>query len=277
LGFGIGPIHASAVTPDGLYGDYSGGFTSGSGPASPYYYGPQTWNNPMNGSYNPGTPPGTEGPAETWEAATILGNSGWPFMTRFLYTINMSQIPELATDRATTCPDARMMFSLQAYTDNPIPEQNGMSDFLALVDNFPSHSPLGPFDLGSYLNVYVKTHYPTQGVQLQSHSVVLLRNFIYQHSLTSANESYSETTFSLKNFSLPYPGYLTLSGNATWELLFGIRYVSVDGYTISGFAFFGNYPVSAGNASLIVQLAYAVGGSRFVEAHFNLVYHYWTY
>jgi len=178
----------------------------------------------------------------------------------------MSEIPGLQDSKTGTCPDLGTMFSLQPSANQPISSSGGLGDFLSVVDNFPTHNTLAPYEHGSYLNVYVKTHYPLGGATLRGHSVVLLNDFHYQQNLTfPANQTHCECFYyPLANFSLAYPGYVTInaSGNVDVGVLYSRDYI-----------FLNVVPVPAGDLTVLVG---TTGSSGPRTENITVVYHYWT-
>lgn len=123
-----------------------------------YYVGPATLNDPYGtGPYN--APQTLNNTGYYFGASVILGTFSQPVMTRYLYAINMSELPtQPATD---SCLNVGMMFDLSTAlpfaipSSSGIPGSSGPETFLGQVDNFPTHSSAGPLDPSSYLQVEV--------------------------------------------------------------------------------------------------------------------------
>jgi hypothetical protein len=135
---------------DGLY-TYSGG--GGPTPNQTYYLGPITWDHPL------GTGPENVAPPWNYQAfyysgAHILGTYDRPMMTRYLYAINMSRLPESA---GSGCMKLGIMWNLSTFHPFGIRSnqtQTGV-DFLSLNDAYPTHSIDAPLLYSDYLTLYV--------------------------------------------------------------------------------------------------------------------------
>jgi hypothetical protein len=273
-------------TLDGWYVATSGSWSAASLNAS-YYAGPPSYNYPEGpGSLNPVNPSPKPLPLEpynfSWVYSAVLGTPDRPLLTRYLFALNMSAIPDLKkTTGNGDCPDLKLLYSLQSDYPFGIPEDNGSwNNFLGVVDNYPTHSVIAPYDPGSYLNVYVKTHYPLQGMTLNRHDVYLLRNFRFQTNVTSP-QILACVYCPVANLSLPYSGYWIISGNVTlkdWsgqEPYLGISYNGNSNAVFDGIGSSGVlYPVPAGVVSVVFEVA---GNSQgILIANVTLSYHYWT-
>jgi DNA-binding transcriptional ArsR family regulator len=266
LGTGVATPLGSNLSPDGLYQEEDYG--TGGGANSSYYIGPATFNNPENGSF--ASKSTALSGSFVSEYNDILGTYDKPLLTRYLYVLNMSQIPQLTAVRPASCPELGMMFSLQTDTPFPVTQSNGLFDLRTLIDNFPTHDLYAPMNPGSYLHVYVKAPFPLSGRILTSHSIVVLNDFHFVDNGTCPTSVIYKCP--IGNFQAPYPGYVSISGNSTLNFGVGVGYSNTE-------AFVSVYPtgavltVPAGSISVIATESQETGP---YSANITVVYYYWT-
>jgi hypothetical protein len=267
-------FYGNVTSPDGWYVSQAGG--EGSYANTTYYAGPVTWQHPYGtGEVDPSINY-TISKEPTWIGwSDILGAYGMPLMTRYLYAVNMSKVPDLMTG-STVCPEFPMMFSLSSPANTPVG-----GNWLELVDNFPSHSPMGPLQLASYLHVYVRFQNQMQVAKLVNHSVVILDNqeVTEDHNYAGdGNPTHTIFTYDVANFTAAQPGYVFINGTAGPSLWWvGVVYrapqysaADFSGLFKTGLAF----AIPAGNVSIAVQV---LGVSGTQSANITAVYVYQTF
>ncbi|MEM0272854.1 MAG: hypothetical protein QW514_09975 [Thermoprotei archaeon] len=119
------------------------------GPNQTYYVGPPTLQYPFGTApYNsPVSFNRTQRSSFYFFNSAILGGFNGPLMTRYLFMVNMSQMP-----LKTGCNNIKMMFDLNTFLPNPFYYPNGTMNAMNLIDNYPSHLPNGPLNYSEYLN-----------------------------------------------------------------------------------------------------------------------------
>jgi hypothetical protein len=144
-------------TPEGWY---VYGYISNTGGNQTYYVG--NYNSQYylgNFSYNS---------QETYDnkgfyfgGSIILGSYTAPVMTRYLYIINTTRLPE---PQQPGCLQMKAMFSLETLRDCPnfngpcgLPiTSTGFTDYSVLIDNYPTHDLYGPLTPTDYSNIIVR-------------------------------------------------------------------------------------------------------------------------
>src|SRR5579884_3968894 len=152
-----GPLNSSYAleygnvvqTPEGFY-VYA--FQSWYTRNQTYYVGPATvYYSAGNGTYDSLTSYNNTG--FYWGGSVILGSYREPLMTRYLYVINMTRLPQVTEG----CRKIEMMFSLYSILPFGLNTGGSFFDFYPLIDNYPSHSLYGPFNYSKYLEFYLRS------------------------------------------------------------------------------------------------------------------------